>query len=1045
MVGHVHKSSGLRKFFSEDPKLQELCKVFAQKFSAMGTKKSYTMTTLGDLIWTVSCEVAEAMSEGRVPGLATTADLESLQKQHEVNVKSFERLRLEYSKELFEMRDRLRTLPDAYNELAGDLGGEEPTYRYEPYHHMTPELKEFVDAVVEEKIKLAMLKGVGASRAMLDDLMARVAELEKSCVEKDEQNENLRELLAKRDEEIEKLKKRLNEPHKQLDDPRVPELEAKIALLEAQIEKMRQPREVKEEKKEPEVVVKEDDTELQRELQRLRDLVAKLQREVETKDQAIQTLNAKIKKLEKEVQTLKEEKERLEKLVNESGDNSKFLERIKELEEEVAELQRRLDAAEREKKRMTMAMQAMQEEGGAVQTIEVEKVVYASDDDALRRLQEELDALRAQLEEEKDRADTLEKKYKDALAQVDTLTQQLKDLQAALDAAADASEMQRLLAAKDKQIADLEAQLAKLQARIKALLEKGSGVSQEEFDALKAENDELKRVIAALQQQLQDMIDLLKKHGISEKEILGMLQKSGLAGYILSGRRVFDRLYEDAMARIDRLKILREKVWGQEEEELLKIFRATIPNVVPSLCIGAQLSILLPPDDPPYGGARSRSASPEYENPLMKPSTPRGIGGGGRITTPREPVGSGVHVSALPQPRPQTDDGPQGHDLAQGLAPTTVGFSHFDYGKMSRSSHREDSVDTLGSMGMSKSRGRETPMTRASSADPTRSVSPAFLGRDGSKASLGGGASHASAQRKISPPPGPAGVQPPPPKTLPPPRPPSREMDKKKREEWSGQSMGGQATGPLEAVLLAELPVAEHFEAPPASALRTPPGGVAAGSPLKKKKPLSLEEGQLPRGPIAAALAGRGQGLSLGEGLGEAAPRGTSTRPRAHSPRLRSPAPGGASANVRAGLEAGLAQVGTFGPTASSMEVHSRSGIGSGTARHGLDPRPRSESPDPNLGLSGLRPQPLGGPTHAAGQVLPSGMRQEPRPFQQSREHEPLTMPSITETHGHGGGPSRPRLVPNTTSPSLGSGNWLPGPLQGTRSGSGGQLRGNLR
>ena len=40
----------------------------------------------------------------------------------------------------------------------------------------------------------------------------------------------------------------------------------------------------------------------------------------------------------------------------------------------------------------------------------------------------------------------------------------------------------------------------------------------------------MKKLVAALQAQLQDMIDLLKKHGISEKEIMGMLQKSGLAG-----------------------------------------------------------------------------------------------------------------------------------------------------------------------------------------------------------------------------------------------------------------------------------------------------------------------------------------------------------------------------------------------------------------------------------------------------------------------------------------------------------------------------------
>ena len=40
------------------------------------------------------------------------------------------------------------------------------------------------------------------------------------------------------------------------------------------------------------------------------------------------------------------------------------------------------------------------------------------------RLQEELDALRAQLEEEKERADQWEKRYRDAQAQCDLLKQQ---------------------------------------------------------------------------------------------------------------------------------------------------------------------------------------------------------------------------------------------------------------------------------------------------------------------------------------------------------------------------------------------------------------------------------------------------------------------------------------------------------------------------------------------------------------------------------------------------------------------------------------------
>ena len=47
--------------------------------------------------------------------------------------------------------------------------------------------------------------------------------------------------------------RRLNEPHKQLDDPRVPELEAQIKMLQEEIARLRQPREVVKEEKQPEI------------------------------------------------------------------------------------------------------------------------------------------------------------------------------------------------------------------------------------------------------------------------------------------------------------------------------------------------------------------------------------------------------------------------------------------------------------------------------------------------------------------------------------------------------------------------------------------------------------------------------------------------------------------------------------------------------------------------------------------------------------------------------------------------------------------------
>merc|ERR1719262_2015138 len=80
-----------------------------------------------------------------------------------------------------------------------------------------------------------------------------------------------------------------------------------------------------------------------------------------------------------------------------------------------------------------------------------------------------------------------------------------------------------------------------------------------------------------------------------------------------------------------------------------------------------------------------------------------------------------------------------------------VGFSHFDYGK---SRHRDDSLETPAV----QKKGTTTPMTRASSADPTRSVSPAYLSRDKSR---GSGA-------RVHSPPMPSAQSTP---TLPPPRP----------------------------------------------------------------------------------------------------------------------------------------------------------------------------------------------------------------------------------------------------------------------------------
>merc|ERR1719379_3189704 len=224
-------------------------------------------------------------------------------------------------------------------------------------------------------------------------------------------------------------------------------------------------------------------------------------------------------------------------------------------------------------------------------------------------------------------------------------------------------------------IADLEAELARLRAQLRELQKRGKGPSQAEVDALKEEIERLNKLIEQLQKQLQELVELLKAHGISEKEIMGLLAKSGLAGFILSNRRVFDRLYEDAMARIERLKVLRARVWGAEEEELLRIFQSTLASVVPSLVIGANMSILLPPEDTgSVGPATSATYTPRMQTFSPRARTPRAMQSA-PLAGPHSPRAGTAPLPVVPgQSRSKSPPGPPGAGRTQ----PEIGFSHFD-------------------------------------------------------------------------------------------------------------------------------------------------------------------------------------------------------------------------------------------------------------------------------------------------------------------------------------------------------------------------------
>merc|ERR550537_426545 len=149
--------------------------------------------------------------------------------------------RKQYCKELFELRDQLRedVLPAEKHEEIRILA-EEPIYRFEPTFHMDDDLKEHVQDVVVEKLKLAHLKG-SSHPGILDDLMAKIKRLEDTIAQRDESIELLREQKMDLEKEIDALRKQLAQAR--ADDPsaaKVGDLEARIRELEEENARLKQ-------------------------------------------------------------------------------------------------------------------------------------------------------------------------------------------------------------------------------------------------------------------------------------------------------------------------------------------------------------------------------------------------------------------------------------------------------------------------------------------------------------------------------------------------------------------------------------------------------------------------------------------------------------------------------------------------------------------------------------------------------------------------------------------------------------------------------------
>jgi hypothetical protein len=241
-----------------------------------------------------------------------------------------------------------------------------------------------------------------------------------------------------------------------------------------------------------------------------------------------------------------------------------------------------------------------------------------------RALQEELDdmkenftALSLEMSEKEDKMRSLEENVKQSAAvlnqnrllesQINFLMTENSRKDAAISAMTEsriekeASEIARLeiantklnadLAAARDMIGPLEAEIAKLQA---ALNENGSSASAEFQEtvrnleaaqaALETEttsHNKTKRIlekaqlsIAEFKEKVEYLQNQLKLGGMSEIEVDAMMKSSGLTAALKHSESVFQRLYEDALRRLDSLRVIREQIREKKATELLAMMNA---------------------------------------------------------------------------------------------------------------------------------------------------------------------------------------------------------------------------------------------------------------------------------------------------------------------------------------------------------------------------------------------------------------------------------------------------------------------------------------
>mmetsp|Transcript_100306 Transcript_100306/g.214939 ORF Transcript_100306/g.214939 Transcript_100306/m.214939 type:complete len:657 (+) Transcript_100306:74-2044(+) len=195
---------------------------------------------------------------------------------------------------------------------------------------------------------------------------------------------------------------------------------------------------------------------------------------------------------------------------------------------------------------------------------------HAANEAALARLEAEIAAEREKAAEQAEKAAA-----GDALAMQRTeakLAAAVEGAERARRQAQEAEEKRRQLEAREAQ---LEKEMAELRAKLRTAGSRGNNVTRSQdaqtdltgdaLDTLNDENRKLKLALDELTAKFGDMMEEFKKQGVDTGAAETIAKRVGLRP-LLKG--VFQRLYEDALQRFDRLEVLRQKLINERPQPL---------------------------------------------------------------------------------------------------------------------------------------------------------------------------------------------------------------------------------------------------------------------------------------------------------------------------------------------------------------------------------------------------------------------------------------------------------------------------------------------